>query len=136
MKVTEYISEKYEGKVFSKEFCLHDLISDIKEFDYDTIREICIDFLDMMVGDIINENDYFLFPIWNFAYMNIVDVCNINHPDYIYDVLNGTDSHFQPVIKGDGMRKMIDGFYPNYLVRFIGKTKKLFESVISQGHHY
>lgn len=136
MKVTEYTSEKYTGKIFSKEWCLHDLCIGIKGFDRILVREIAEEFLDMVVYDMIENNDIFIFPIWNFAYSTIENICNDRHADYKYDIINGSDRFYQPVIKGDGMFKRINGIFPNYIMRFIGKTQEFFESVTTKGHYY
>lgn len=138
MKVTEYTSDKYEGKIFSKEFCLGDLLKGVKEFDKETVRKIVIEFLEMLVKDLIDENNYFLFPVWKFGYMNIVNIGEDAPERDDYDIGRGDFICFQPVILGDGIRKIQRSTTPMtiYFVRFIGKTKKYFESVIAQNHHY
>lgn len=136
MNVIEYTSDKYPGKIFTMEYDLDDLMEGITEFDMATVKKICIEFLDMMVRDLIERNDYFLFPIWKFAYITITDICNVNHPEYSYDVIKGTDSFFQPVISGEGSKKIHRKQGIRYIIRFLGKTQQLFESSINSGHKY
>jgi hypothetical protein len=137
MKVTEYTSDKYPGKIFSQEYDLDDLIEGIDEFDKETLKKICTEFLDMMVKDLIEENNCFVFPIHKFGFITVKDICNVNHPDYAYDVVNGRSLvSYQPVINGDGVRKRINGMYPNYIVRFIGKALEKFEEEIKNNHYY
>jgi hypothetical protein len=137
MRITEYTSDTYEGKVFSKEFCLADLIADIKEFDKATVRKIIMEFLTSMVLDLIDTNDYFLFPLRNFGYIHITDISNTNHLGYTYDIFKGSDCLFEPVLQSDYMKKnKINGLYPNYMIRFIGETQKYFKSVTAEGHNY
>lgn len=134
MNVIEYTSPNYPGKIFTQEYDMDDLIEGIDEFDRETVKKICTDFLDMMVKSLIDDNDYFLFPVRNFAFIHIYDTCNDSNPDYRYDVINGRRAYFNPVIRGTKTGKRY--LEKRYLMKFIGKTKEHFESELEKCHHY
>lgn len=143
MKVVEYTSPNYPGTIFTKEFDLEDIIENIDEFDKATVKEICIEFLEMLMDDLIEENNYFLFPLHKFGYMFIGKEGNINHENYRYDPVKGIDnfsetehSLFQPMILGKEIAKLANMNKWTYRARFLGKTQKKFQSVIDNGHYY
>lgn len=96
-------------------------------------KNVFTSFLKLMVDDLIENNEIFVFPIRTFGYTKISNTANTRRKDYVYDILSD-GKIWTPKLFLD--ERILKNNKKHFKLRFNQNIRNRMRELIESGHKY